>query len=125
LTLPVADGLKATSTVHPVPAGIELPQVPPTMMNGDETTMLVIETGAVVEWLVTVTDFDVLVTPTFSSPKLSLPGENDSFGALTLASGSADCANAGRANAISRNNSDKVKAAAVDCLYDLFCTIDQ
>ena len=94
------------------------------MTNGDETTMLVIETAVVVEWLVTVTVFDPLVTPTFSSPKLSLPGENDSFGALTLASGSTDCANAERANAINRINSDKVKVAAIDCLYGLFCTID-
>jgi len=111
--------------VHPVSAGIELPQLPPTMTKGDKTTMLVIETAVVVEWLVTVTAFDVLVTPTFSSPKLILPGENDSFGALTLASGSADCANAGRANAIRRNNSDKVKVVAIDCLYDLLGTIDK
>jgi chorismate synthase len=90
LTLPVAVGLKATSTVHSPPAAIELAQVPPTMMKGDETTMLVIETASVVEWLVTVTVFDPLVTPTFSPPNSSLPGENDSLGglgALTFLSG--------------------------------------
>ena len=124
LTLPVAVGLKATSTVHESAAAIELPQVPPTAMKGDETTMLVIETAVVVEWLVTVTVFDALVTSTFSSPKLSLPGENESLGALTLAC-SADCANAGRANAINRNNSDKVKVAAIGCLHDLMSTIKQ
>lgn len=96
------------------------------MTKGDETTMLLIKTGVdVKEWSDTVTVCDGLVTPTFSSPKLSLPGENDSFGALTLASGSADCAKARRADAISRNNSDKAKAVAIDCLYDLFGTIDQ
>jgi hypothetical protein len=60
------------------------------MMKGDETTMLVIETASVVEWLVTVTVFDPLVTPTFSPPNSSLPGENDSLGglgALTFLSG--------------------------------------
>lgn len=58
------------------------------MTKGDETTMLLIKTGVdVKEWSDTVTVCDGLVTPTFSSPKLSLPGENDSFGALTLVSG--------------------------------------
>lgn len=96
------------------------------MTKGDETTMLLIKTGVdVKEWSDTVTVCDGLVTPTFSSPKLSLPGENDSFCALILAGDSTDCANAGRANAISRNNSNKVKAAATDCLYGLFGTIDQ
>lgn len=96
------------------------------MTKGDETTMLLIKTGVdVKEWSDTVTVCDGLVTPTFSSPKLSLPGENDSFGALTLVSGSADCAKARRADAISRNNSDKAKAVAIDCLYDLFGTINQ
>jgi len=125
LTVPVAVGLKATSTVHCCPAGIELPQLPPTTTKGDAATMLVIETAAVVEWLVAVTVFDVLVTPTFSSPKLSVPGENDSLGglgALTLA-GSADCAKARCANA-TRINSSEIVNGAIDCINRLLERID-
>jgi len=115
--------LKATSTVHCCPAGIELAQVPPTAMKGDETTMLVIETAAVVEWLVTVTVFDPLVTPTFSPPKSILPGEKDSFGALAFLACSADCAKAGCAIAARIKSSEKV-TGAIDCINGLLERID-
>ena len=77
--------------------------------------MSVLVIALVLDLLVSVMVCGSLVRPTITFPKWrALPGERTSLGALALACvSSADCANTGRANTVSRNNSEKVRAAIV------------
>ena len=115
LILPCLLGLNATETVQVPLAAIEPPQVSPVWTNGGETRMSVIVIVVVVDLLVSVMVCGALVRPTITFPKWrALSGERTSLGAFALACvSSADCANTGRANTVSINSSEKVRAAIV------------
>ena len=108
-------GLNATETVQVPLAAIEPPQVSPVWTNGGETRMSVIVIAVVLDLLVSVMVCGALMRPTMTFLKwIALSGERTSLGALALACvSSADCANTGRANTVSINNSEKVRAAIV------------
>jgi len=110
---PCLAGLNATETVQLPLAAIEPPQVSPVCTNGAETPMPVIVIAVVVDLLVSVTVCGSLTRPTTTFPKPIALGERSSLGASALCVSSADCANTGRANAVSTNNSEKVRAAIV------------
>ena len=104
--------MNATETVQVPLAASEPPQVSPVSTNGGETLMSVIVIAVVVDLLVSVTVCGVPLRPTITFPKPTLPGERTSLGASALACVlSADCANTGRANTVSINNIEKVRAA--------------
>jgi hypothetical protein len=107
-------GLNATETVQEPLAAIEPPQVSLVWTNGGATRMSVIVIAVVVDLLVTVTACGSLTRPTITFPKPIALGERTSLGTSALACiSSADCANTGRTNTVSINNSEKVRAASL------------
>jgi len=106
-------GWNPTETVHIPLAGIVSPQVSPVTKKGAVTLTSVIEIAVVLDWLVSVMVFGVLMVVSTTSPKLMVVGLIFSLGALTFdAASSADCANTGRAKAVSRNISMRVRPAS-------------
>src|SRR5277367_5243079 len=93
--------MNATETVQ-VPLGaIEEPQVLPVRRKGAVTSTLVIEIAVVLDLFLSVMLFEGLSRVEIWLPKLTVVGEMPSFGGLTFASGSSDCAITGRANSAS------------------------
>ena len=113
LTLPFVVGWNSTPTSQLAPAASEAPQLLLLMRKGALAVISVIVTAVVLESLVTVSVCGPLVSPTKTWPKLIFFLEKLSVGGLTGLSffESTGCANAGRANTVSRNNIEKVRPA--------------
>jgi hypothetical protein len=110
-TRPTAVGLNAINMSQLLPADIPVVQVVETLMKGGLTRMLAIGIARDPELLLSVMVCDGLVRPTITCPKVSGAfGLTRSFGCFTSGDeASSDCANAGRANAVSRNNNRKAR----------------
>jgi hypothetical protein len=121
--LPAEVGLNTIIMSQRLDAGRDPSQVSLTSLKGGLTVMLLILIAFFLFVLMSATDIGALVVPTRTGPKsaprmILEPLLRNCLEVLWTCKSPSDCANAGRASAVSMNNSAKVKVAS-DRVIDL------